>query len=189
MFIPMVVEQVQGGERVYDIYSRLLKDRIIFLTGEIEEHMATMIVAQLLLLESENNEQDIYLYINSPGGIVSAGLAIYDTINFIKSNVSTICIGQACSMAALILASGTKNKRCSLCSSRILIHQPLGGASGQATDIVIQAKEILTIKENLGEILSVNTGKSIENIITDTDRDKFMNAHDAIDYGIIDKII
>ena len=188
MFIPIVVEQSHRGERAYDIYSRLLKDRIIFLTGPIEENIANVVIAQLLLLQSENNKKDIYLYINSPGGVVSAGLAIYDTINFIKPDVSTICIGQACSMAALILASGSKNKRYSLKNSRILIHQPLGGISGQASDIEIHAKEILNLKNNLNQILSYHTGKSLRKIALDTDRDNFMSPNEAVDYGIIDNI-
>jgi ATP-dependent Clp protease protease subunit len=187
--IPYVIEQTNKGERQYDIYSRLLKERIIFLGDEINEYTANIVVAQMLFLESDDPEKDIHLYINSPGGVVSAGLAIYDTIQYIKSHVSTICIGQAASMAAVLLASGSKGKRFALPHSRIMIHQPLGGTRGQASDIEIHAREILRLREELNEILSVHTGKDKEQIKIDTERDNFMSAVEAFTYGIIDKVI
>ena len=188
MLIPMVIDQSGAGERSYDIYSRLLEDRIIFLTGEINDDVANTIVAQLIYLEGKNPDKDIYLYINSPGGSVSAGLAIYDTINYIKCDVSTICIGLAASMGAFLLSSGTKGKRFALPNSEIMIHQPLGGAQGQASDIEIQAKHIKDIKEKLNNILSANTGKPFKEIAKDTDRDNWMTAEDAKNYGLIDEI-
>ncbi|MFI3256027.1 MAG: ATP-dependent Clp endopeptidase proteolytic subunit ClpP [Psittacicella sp.] len=187
--VPMVVEQTGRGERSYDIYSRLLKERIIFLTGEVEDHMANLIVAQLLFLEAEDPTKDIYLYINSPGGSVTAGMAIYDTMQFIKPDVRTLCTGQACSMGAFLLAAGAKNKRSALPNARVMIHQPLGGARGQATDIEIQAKEILYIKKRLNEMLANHTGQSIETVEKDTDRDNFMSAQRALEYGLIDEVI
>jgi ATP-dependent Clp protease protease subunit len=187
--IPMVVEQSARGERAYDIYSRLLKERIIFLVGPVEDYMANVVVAQMLFLESENPEKDIHLYINSPGGSVSAGLAIYDTMQFIKPDVSTLCIGQAASMGALLLTAGAKDKRFALPHARMMIHQPLGGFSGQASDIDIHAKEILTVRENLNGILKLHTGKSLKVIQKDTDRDNFMSAADSADYGLIDKVL
>ncbi len=187
--IPIVVEQTSRGERAYDIYSRLLKDRIIFLGTPIDDIVANTVIAQLLFLDADDPDKDIYIYINSPGGIVTAGLAIYDTMNYLKSPVSTICIGQAASMAALLLAAGTKGKRFSLPHSRIMIHQPMGGFQGQATDIEIHAKEILKLKETLNKILSNHTGQPIEKIQTDTDRDFFMSGEDAKTYGIVDEVI
>ncbi|CAC9541945.1 ATP-dependent Clp protease proteolytic subunit [Bathymodiolus heckerae thiotrophic gill symbiont] len=187
--IPMVVEQSARGERAYDIYSRLLKERIIFLVGPVEDYMANVVVAQMLFLESENPEKDIHLYINSPGGSVTAGLAIYDTMQFIKPDVSTLCIGQAASMGALLLTAGAKNKRFALPHARMMIHQPLGGFSGQASDIDIHAKEILTVRQKLNEILKLHTGKSLKAIEKDTDRDNFMSAADSADYGLIDKVL
>ena len=187
--IPYVIEQTNKGERQYDIYSRLLKERIIFLGDEVNEYTANIIVAQMLFLESDDSEKDIHLYINSPGGIVSAGLAIYDTMQYIKSNVSTICIGQAASMSAVLLAAGQKGKRYALPHSRIMIHQPMGGTRGQASDIEIHAKEILRMREELNEILSAHTGKDKGQIRIDTERDNFMSATEAQDYGIIDKVI
>ena len=189
MLVPMVVEQTGRGERAYDIYSRLLKERIIFIGSEINDAFSNLVIAQLLFLEAEDPDKDIYLYINSPGGVVTSGMAIYVTIQYIKPDVVTICIGQAASMAALLLATGTKGKRYSLPNARIMIHQPLGGAQGQATDIDIQAKEILRIREVLNKILSKHTGQSIEQIAKDTDRDFFMSAVEAKEYGIIDKVI
>jgi len=188
-YIPYVVEQTGRGERSYDIYSRLLKDRIIMLSGEINDAVASTIVAQLLFLEAEDPEKDIYLYINSPGGVITSGMSIFDTMNYIKPDICTICIGQAASMGAFLLSSGTKEKRFSLPHSRIMIHQPLGGAQGQATDIAIQAKEILRLKETLNEILSKQTGQKIEVIEQDTERDNFMSAEQACEYGLIDKVI
>lgn len=188
MLIPMVVDQTSHGERSYDIYSRLLEDRIIFLTGEIDDAVANNVVAQLIYLEGKNPDKDIFLYINSPGGKVSAGLAIYDTINYIKCNVCTICIGLAASMGAFLLSSGAKGKRYALPNSEIMIHQPLGGAQGQASDIQIQAKQIQKIKSKINTILSENTGKPLEQIEKDADRDFFMSADQALEYGIIDKI-
>ncbi len=187
--IPIVIEKTPQGERAYDIYSRLLKDRIVMLNGEINDDVANVIVSQLLFLESEDPDKDIFLYINSPGGIVTAGLAIYDTMQYIKCDVNTICIGSAASMGALILASGAKGKRFSLPHSRIMIHQPIGGITGQATEIEIHAKEILRLKKILNEILAKHTGKRIKTIEKDTERDYFMDAEEALKYGIIDKII
>lgn len=189
MYVPMVIEQSGRGERAYDIYSRLLKERVIFLVGPINDQMANVIVAQMLFLESENPDKDIALYINSPGGSVSAGMAIYDTMQFIKPDVSTLCTGLAASMGAFLLSSGTKGKRFSLPNSRIMIHQPLGGVQGQASDIEIHAKEILYLREKLNGILAENTGKSIEEIARDTDRDNFMGADAAKSYGLIDDVL
>ena len=186
-YVPMVVEQSGQGERAYDIYSRLLKDRIIFLSGEVEDNMANTIVAQMLFLEAEDPDKDIYLYINSPGGVVTAGMAIYDTMQYIKPDVSTICIGQAASMGSLLLTAGAKGKRFALPNARIMIHQPLGGARGQSTDVQIQAKELLRIRQMLNEILSQRTGKSMEQIEADTERDNFMSAAEAVEYGLVDK--
>ncbi|MBO5851170.1 MAG: ATP-dependent Clp endopeptidase proteolytic subunit ClpP [Clostridia bacterium] len=186
--IPMVVEQTNKGERSYDIYSRLLEDRIIMLSGEIDDAVANTVVAQLLYLEGKDQDKDICLYINSPGGSVSAGLAIYDTMNYIKCDVSTICIGLAASMGAFLLSSGKKGKRFSLPNSEIMIHQPLGGVKGQASDIKIQAEQILKIKNKLNKILAENTGKTVEEVEKDTDRDNYLSAEEALDYGIIDKI-
>jgi ATP-dependent Clp protease, protease subunit len=187
--VPIVVEQTSRGERSYDIYSRLLKERIIFLVGPVEDNVANVIVAQLLFLESENPDKDIHFYINSPGGSVTAGLGIYDTMQFIKPNVSTMCVGQAASMGALLLAGGAKGKRFSLPHSRVMIHQPLGGYQGQATDIDIHAKEILYIRERLNQILASHTGQSLETIQNDTERDNFMSAEAAKDYGLIDNVL
>jgi ATP-dependent Clp protease protease subunit len=187
--VPMVIEQSGRGERAYDIYSRLLKERVIFLVGPVNDHTANLIVAQMLFLESENPDKDISLYINSPGGSVSAGMAIYDTMQFIKPDVSTLCTGLAASMGAFLLAAGAKGKRFSLPNSRIMIHQPLGGAQGQAADIEIQAREILYLRDRLNHILSEKTGRSVEQISKDTDRDNFMSAADAAEYGMIDKVL
>ncbi len=187
--VPMVVEQSSRGERSYDIYSRLLKERVIFVVGPIEDHMANLIVAQLLFLESENPDKDISLYINSPGGVVTSGLAIYDTMQFIKPDVSTLCIGQAASMGALLLAGGAADKRYCLSHSRVMIHQPLGGYQGQATDIDIHAREILNMRERLNSILASHTGQSLDKIGDDTERDNFMSAQEAADYGLIDKVL
>lgn len=189
MVIPYVIEQTSRGERSYDIYSRLLKDRIVMLSGEIDDAIASSIVAQLLFLEAEDPDKDIYLYINSPGGVVTSGFSIYDTMNYIKPDVSTICIGQAASMGAFLLSCGAKGKRYALPNSRIMIHQPLGGAQGQATDIEIQAKEILRMKEILNGILSQNSGKDLAQVEKDTDRDFFMSAEDAVQYGLIDQVL
>jgi ATP-dependent Clp protease protease subunit len=188
-YIPYVVEQSGRGERSYDIYSRLLKDRIIMLSGEVNDAVASTIVAQLLFLEAEDPEKDIYLYINSPGGVITSGMSIYDTMNYIKPDICTICIGQAASMGAFLLSSGTKGKRYSLPHSRIMIHQPLGGAQGQATDIAIQAKEILRMKELLNNLLSEQTGQDIKTIENDTERDNFMSAVEACKYGLVDEVI
>ncbi|MDY6300029.1 ATP-dependent Clp endopeptidase proteolytic subunit ClpP [Selenomonas bovis] len=188
-YVPMVVETSSRGERAYDIYSRLLKDRIIFLGGPIDDNVANTVVAQLLFLESEDPDKDIYLYINSPGGVVTAGLAIYDTMQYIKPDVSTICIGQAASMGSVLLTAGAKGKRFALPMSRIMIHQPLGGAQGQSTDIQIQAKEILRIREVINEILVKTTGQKLEKVIEDTERDNFMTAAEAKAYGLIDEVI
>lgn len=188
-FIPYVIEKSSRGERSYDIYSRLLKDRVVFLSGEINDAVASSIIAQLLFLEAEDPQKDIFFYINSPGGVISSGLSIYDTMNYIKPDISTICIGQAASMGAFLLSSGTKGKRYALPNARVMIHQPLGGASGQASDIEIHAKEILYLRSELNKILSKNTGQSIKKIQNDTDRDFFMNAKEAKDYGIIDDIL
>ncbi|PCJ86444.1 MAG: ATP-dependent Clp endopeptidase, proteolytic subunit ClpP [Thiotrichaceae bacterium] len=187
--VPMVIEQTPRGERSYDIYSRLLKERVIFIVGQIEDHMANLVVAQLLFLESENPDKDISIYINSPGGSVTAGLAIYDTMQFIKSDISTLCIGQAASMGAVLLAAGTKGKRYSLPHSRVMIHQPLGGYQGQASDIDIHAKEILKIREQLNQLLANHTGQTIETIDNDTERDNFMGAETAAEYGLIDEVL
>ena len=186
--VPMVVEQSSRGERAYDIYSRLLKDRVIFIVGPIEDHMANLVVAQLLFLESENPDKDINLYINSPGGVVTSGLAIYDTMQFIKSDVSTMCTGQAASMAAVILAAGSEGKRYCLPHSRVMIHQPLGGFQGQATDIDIHAREILKTRQQLNEVLARHTGQSVETIAGDTERDNFMDPQQALEYGLVDKV-
>lgn len=187
--VPMVVEQTSRGERSYDIYSRLLKERVIFIVGPIEDHMANLVVAQLLFLESENPEKDISIYINSPGGSVTAGLAIYDTMQFIKCHISTLCIGQAASMGAVLLTAGEKGKRYALPHSRVMIHQPLGGYQGQASDIDIHAKEIMKIREQLNQMLSDHTGQTIETIDKDTERDNFMSAEEAANYGMIDEVI
>lgn len=187
--VPIVVEQTARGERSYDIYSRLLKERIIFLVGPVEDYMANLVVAQLLFLESENPDKDIYLYINSPGGSVSAGLSIYDTMQFIKPDVSTLCIGMAASMGAVLLAGGAKEKRFVLPHSRVMIHQPLGGYQGQATDIEIHAREILKVREELNRILAHHSGQSIETIQRDTDRDNYMNPQEAVAYGLVDKLL
>jgi ATP-dependent Clp protease protease subunit len=187
--VPMVIEQTARGERAYDIYSRLLKERVIFVVGPVEDHMANLVVAQLLFLESENPDKDIHLYINSPGGVVTAGLSIYDTMQFIKPDVSTICLGQAASMGALLLTGGAKSKRFCLPHSRMMIHQPLGGFQGQATDIDIHAKEILQTRDRLNQILAKHTGQSIEQVGRDTDRDRFMSAKEAIEYGLIDSVL
>jgi len=189
ILIPTVIEKTGRGERAYDIYSRLLKDRIIMLQGEINDHVSSIIVAQMLFLEAENPEKDIYLYINSPGGVVTSGMAIYDTMNYIKPDVVTICMGQAASMGAFLLSSGTKGKRFALPHARIMIHQPLGGAQGQATDIEIHAKEILRMKKELNKILAENTGQSVRKIEKDTERDFFMSAEEALKYGLIDKVL
>lgn len=188
-YVPIVVEQTSKGERSYDIYSRLLKDRIIFVTGEIEDHMANLIVAQLLFLESEDPDKDIHLYINSPGGSVSAGLAIYDTMQYIRPDVSTICVGMAASMASILLAAGAKGKRFALPHSRVMIHQPLGGAQGQATDIEIHAREILRVREEMNQILAAHTGKDPETIKLDTERDHYLTADKALSYGLIDQVV
>jgi ATP-dependent Clp protease, proteolytic subunit ClpP len=187
--IPMVVEQTSRGERSYDIYSRLLKERVIFLSGEVEDRMANLIVAQLLFLESENPDKDINIYINSPGGSVTAGLAIYDTMQFIKPDVRTLCIGQACSMGAFLLAGGTAGKRAALPNARVMIHQPLGGFRGQASDIQIHAQEILKIRATLNERLAFHTGQSMDKIERDTDRDNFMSAEEAKNYGLVDSVL
>ncbi|NCC28282.1 MAG: ATP-dependent Clp endopeptidase proteolytic subunit ClpP [Gammaproteobacteria bacterium] len=187
--VPIVVEQTARGERSFDIYSRLLKERVIFLVGQVEDHMANLVVAQLLFLESENPDKDIHLYINSPGGSVTAGLAIYDTMRFVRPDVSTMCIGQAASMGALLLAGGAKGKRVCLPHSRMMIHQPLGGFQGQATDIDIHAREILYIRDRLNQILADHTGQPIEKIADDTERDRFMSGEEAVAYGLIDRVI
>jgi len=189
ILIPTVIEKTGRGERAYDIYSRLLKDRIIMLQGEINDHVASIIVSQLLFLEAENPEKDIYLYINSPGGVVTSGMAIYDTMNYIKPDVVTICMGQAASMGSFLLSSGEKGKRFALPHARIMIHQPLGGAQGQATDIEIHTKEILRMKKELNTILAQNTGQTLRKIEKDTERDFFMSAEEAMKYGLIDKIL
>lgn len=186
--VPMVVEQTSRGERSYDIYSRLLKERIIFMTGQVEDHMANLIVAQMLFLEAESPEKDIFLYINSPGGVITAGMSIYDTMQFIKPDVSTICMGQACSMGAFLLTAGAKGKRFCLPNSRVMIHQPLGGFQGQATDIEIHAKEILKVKSRMNELMAKHTGKSLEEIERDTERDRFLSAEEAVEYGLVDSV-
>lgn len=188
-YVPMVVEQSSRGERAYDIYSRLLKDRIIFLGGPIDDNVANVVVAQLLFLESEDPDKDIHLYINSPGGVVTAGLAIYDTMQYIKPDVSTICIGQAASMGSLLLTAGAKGKRFALPNARVMIHQPLGGAQGQSTDIQIQARELLRIREVINDILVTTTGKTLDQVNEDTERDNFMTAEEAKAYGLVDKVI
>ncbi|MCB1664548.1 MAG: ATP-dependent Clp endopeptidase proteolytic subunit ClpP [Pseudomonadales bacterium] len=187
--VPMVIEQTSRGERSYDIYSRLLKDRVIFVVGQVEDHMANLVVAQLLFLESENPDKDIHLYINSPGGSVTAGLSIYDTMQFINPDVSTMCIGQAASMGALLLAGGTKGKRFALPHSRMMIHQPSGGAQGQAADIEIQANEIIKLRHQLNKIMAHHTGKELDVIARDTERDNFMSAEEAMRYGLVDKVL
>jgi ATP-dependent Clp protease protease subunit len=189
MLVPMVVEQSGRGERSYDIYSRLLKERVIFLTGQVEENMASLIVAQMLFLEAENPKQDIYLYINSPGGVVTAGMSIFDTMNFIKPDVSTICMGQAASMGAFLLGAGAKGKRFALPNARIMIHQPLGGFRGQASDIEIHAREILRLKDSLNQHMANFTGQPVEKLAMDTDRDNFMSSEEARDYGLIDAVL
>lgn len=187
--VPMVVEQTAKGERSYDIYSRLLKENVIFLVGQVEDHMANLIVAQMLFLEAENPEKDIFLYINSPGGSVTAGMAIYDTMKFIKPDVSTVCVGQAASMGAFLLSGGAKGKRYCLPNSRVMIHQPLGGFQGQASDFEIHAKEILSIKEKLNRLMAEHTGQDYERVATDTDRDNFLSATEAMEYGLIDQVL
>ncbi|GAA6205507.1 MULTISPECIES: ATP-dependent Clp endopeptidase proteolytic subunit ClpP [Thalassotalea] len=187
--VPMVVEQTAKGERSYDIYSRLLKERVIFLCGQVEDHMANLIVAQLLFLESESPEKDIYLYINSPGGSVTAGMAIYDTMKFIRPNVSTVCIGQAASMGAFLLSGGEKGKRYCLPNARVMIHQPLGGFQGQASDFEIHAKEILYIKEKMNKLMAEHTGQPLKKVSEDTDRDNFLSAESAVEYGLVDSIL
>lgn len=187
--VPMVVEQTSRGERSYDIYSRLLKERIIFLVGQVEDHMANLVVAQMLFLESENPDKDIYLYINSPGGSVTAGLSIYDTMQFIKPDVSTLCIGQAASMGALLLTGGAKGKRYALPHARTMIHQPSGGFQGQSSDIEIHTREIVEVRERLNKIMADHTGKSVDDILKDTDRDNFMNADASVEYGLIDQVM
>lgn len=187
--IPMVIEQSGRGERSFDIFSRLLRERVIFLTGQVEDNMANLIVAQLLFLEADNPEKDVHLYINSPGGVVTAGMAIYDTMNFIKPDVSTICIGQACSMGSFLLSAGEKGKRYALTNSRIMIHQPLGGFRGQASDIEIHAKEILQLKAKLNQLLADHTGQTLEKLEKDTDRDNFMSAEQAKEYGLVDTVL
>lgn len=187
--VPIVIEQTARGERSFDIYSRLLKERVIFLVGQVEDHMANLIVAQLLFLEADNPDKDIHLYINSPGGSVTAGLSIYDTMQFIKPDVSTMCIGQACSMGAFLLAAGAKDKRFCLPNSRVMIHQPSGGAQGQATDIHIQAQEILKIRSRLNELMASHSGRPVDEIERDTERDNFMSAPEAKEYGLIDKVL
>ncbi|CRK85565.1 ATP-dependent Clp protease proteolytic subunit [Candidatus Providencia siddallii] len=188
MFIPMVIEQTAKGERSFDIYSRLLKERIIFLTGKVCDSLSNLIIAQMLFLEAENPEKDIQLYINSPGGVITAGMAIYDTMQFIKPDVSTICIGQACSMGAFLLASGTRGKRFCLQNSRVMIHQPVGSYQGQVTDIEIYSKEIIKVKSQMNKLMAYHTGQSIKKINRDTDRDRFLSSNEAKEYGLIDKI-
>ncbi len=187
--VPMVVEQTARGERSYDIFSRLLKERIIFLNGQVEDHMANLIIAQLLFLESEGPDKDIYIYINSPGGLVTAGMAIYDTMQYIRCDVSTLCVGQAASMGAHLLAAGTKGKRYALPNARVMIHQPLGGFQGQATDIEIHAREIIKLKDRLNEMMAENTGQPLEKLADDVERDYFLTAQEAEDYGLIDKVL
>ena len=187
--VPMVVEQTSRGERAFDIFSRLLKDRIIFIVGGIDDYVANLVVAQLLFLESEDPKKDVFMYINSPGGVITSGLSILDTMNYLKCDVSTVCFGQAASMGAVLLACGANGKRFALPNSRVMIHQPLGGARGQATDIEIQAKEILTLKEKLNKILAEKTNQSLKKIASDTDRDYFMNAEEAVKYGLVDEVL
>ena len=188
-YVPIVVEQSSRGERSYDIYSRLLKDRIVFVTGEIDDYMADLVIAQLLFLESEDPDKDIHMYINSPGGSVSAGMAIYDTMQYIKPDVSTICMGMAASMASVLLTAGTKGKRYALPHSRVMIHQPLGGTQGQATEIEIHAREILRIREEMNQVLALHTGQTVEQIARDTERDHYMTSHEAQNYGLIDEVV
>ncbi len=187
--VPMVIEQTSRGERSYDIYSRMLKERVIFLTGQVEEHMANLIVAQMLFLEAENPDKDIYLYINSPGGVITAGMSIYDTMQFIKPDVQTICMGQACSMGAFLLTAGAKGKRHCLPNARVMIHQPLGGFQGQATDIQIHAEEILKVKSRMNALMAKHTGQSLGNIEKDTERDRFLSATEAVKYGLVDAVL
>lgn len=187
--VPMVVEQTSRGERSYDIFSRLLKERVIFLTGQVEDHMANLIVAQMLFLEAENPEKDIFLYINSPGGVITAGMSIYDTMQFIKPDVSTICVGQACSMGAFLLTAGTKGKRFCLPNARVMIHQPLGGYQGQATDIEIHAREILKVKERMNTLMAQHSGQTLKKIASDTERDRFLSAQEAVAYGLVDEVL
>ncbi|QHM70145.1 ATP-dependent Clp endopeptidase proteolytic subunit ClpP [Mixta intestinalis] len=187
--VPMVVEQTSRGERSYDIFSRLLKERVIFLTGQVEDQMANLIVAQMLFLEAENPEKDIYLYINSPGGVITAGMSIYDTMQFIKPDVSTICMGQACSMGSFLLTAGAKGKRFCLPHARVMIHQPLGGFQGQASDIEIHAREIVKTKQLMNELMAKHTGQSIETIERDTQRDRFLSASEAVEYGLVDSVL
>ncbi|WMQ73943.1 MAG: ATP-dependent Clp protease proteolytic subunit [Sodalis sp.] len=187
--VPMVVEQTSRGERSYDIFSRLLKERIIFMTGQVEDHMANLIVAQMMFLEAENPGKDVYLYINSPGGVITAGMSIYDTMQFIKPDVSTFCMGQAASMGAFLLAAGAKGKRFCLPNSRVMIHQPLGGFQGQATDIEIHAREILKVKTRMNELMAKHTGQHLEVIERDTERDRFLSAPEAVDYGLVDSVL
>jgi ATP-dependent Clp protease protease subunit len=187
--VPMVIEQTARGERSFDIYSRLLKENVIFLVGQVEDHMANLIVAQMLFLEAENPEKDIFLYINSPGGSVTAGMAIYDTMNFIKPDVSTVCVGQAASMGSFLLSAGAKGKRYCLPNARVMIHQPLGGFQGQASDFEIHAKEILSIKEKMNRLMAEHTGQKYEKVAKDTDRDNFLSAQEAVDYGLVDNIL
>ena len=187
--VPMVVEQTSRGERAFDIFSRLLKDRIIFIVGGIDDYVANLVVAQLLFLESEDPKKDIFMYINSPGGVITSGLSILDTMNYLKCDVSTVCFGQAASMGAVLLSCGAEGKRFALPNSRVMIHQPLGGARGQATDIEIQAKEILTLKEKLNKILAEKTNQSLKKIASDTERDYFMNAEEAVKYGLVDEVL
>jgi len=187
--VPMVIEQTARGERSFDIYSRLLKERVIFMVGQVEDHMANLVVAQLLFLEAENPDKDIHLYINSPGGSVTAGMSIYDTMQFIKPDISTMCIGQACSMGAFLLNAGAKGKRFALPNARTMIHQPSGGAQGQATDIHIQAQEILKTRQRLNEIMALHSGKNVEEIALDTERDNFMSAEESKEYGLIDQVL
>lgn len=187
--VPMVVEQTSRGERSYDIFSRLLKERIIFMTGQVEEHIANLIVAQMMFLEAENPEKDIYLYINSPGGVITAGMSIYDTMQFIKPDVSTFCMGQAASMGAFLLAAGAKGKRFCLPNARVMIHQPLGGFQGQATDIEIHAKEILKVKVRINELMAKHTGQPFDVIERDTERDRFLSPNEAVDYGLVDSVL
>lgn len=187
--VPMVVEQTSRGERSYDIFSRLLKERIIFLNGQVEDHMANLIVAQLLFLEAENPEKDIFLYINSPGGVITSGMSIYDTMQFIKPDVSTMCLGQACSMGSFLLTAGAKGKRFCLPNARVMIHQPLGGYQGQASDIQIHAEEILKTKHRMNELMAHHTGQPLKRIEADTDRDRFLSAQEAVDYGLVDEIV
>ncbi len=187
--VPMVVEQTARGERAYDIYSRLLKERVVFVVGQVEDHMANLVVAQLLYLESENPDKDIHLYINSPGGVVTAGMSIYDTMQFIKADVSSICVGQAASMGALLLAGGAKGKRYCLPHSRMMIHQPLGGFQGQASDIDIHAREVLKLRDQLNRVLAHHTGQSVERIAKDTDRDNFLGPDEAVEFGLVDKVL